>query len=502
MNKEIYKTFLRNFNGLVLITDLKGKIIDFSKKVLSVLNIKMGDDFTGKSILEFLGPISRKEYKRFLEGIQHLDLNQTYQFNFITNDGSLLIGKIQFSPIRMESDQLKYLILTIEDITKEQEKKQKRDRIERELRKSQKMLQLVINNIPQFIFWKDINGKFLGCNDNFAEAAGFDSPSEIVGKTDFDLAWKKSEAESFFETDRLVIETGIPHYNIIESQSQADGRKAWLDINKIPLRDADGVVVGLLGTYEDITERVNNQNRLKASEQRYKSAYNRAEFYKDVFTHDISNILQSILSSIEISKLYLKKENKNRNLKNILELMVNQINRGAILVENIKKLSLIDEDDSIEKLRLDDMLFESINFLKKKYEDQTIDIKIENDYQDVYIFGNHFILDALKNLLRNSVIHNENKQIKIIIRLDKIKENSKNYVKLSIIDNGKGIPDPQKKAIINENIETNISLKRIGLGLALVKKILNCLDGEIRISNKIYGDSSKGSKISILIPEA
>ncbi len=124
-----------------------------------------------------------------------------------------------------------------------------------EARAMQEMLQLVMDNIPQQIFWKDRNSVFLGCNRNFAHDAGFDDPSELIGKTDYDMPWTKEQSDAYVEYDRRVMEADTPILHISETQLQADGRVAYVDTNKIPLHDSEGNVVGILGTYEDITER-------------------------------------------------------------------------------------------------------------------------------------------------------------------------------------------------------------------------------------------------------
>ncbi len=117
------------------------------------------------------------------------------------------------------------------------------------------MGQLVMDNIPQFIFWKDAKSVFLGCNENFAKVTGVGKPENIIGKTDYDLAWKKEEADFYREADRKVMYNDKPEYHIIEPQLQASGKQAWLDANKVPLHDEKGRVVGILVTYEDITDR-------------------------------------------------------------------------------------------------------------------------------------------------------------------------------------------------------------------------------------------------------
>lgn len=134
---------------------------------------------------------------------------------------------------------------------------------EKAMIEKEELLQLVLDNIPQYIFWKDRNSVYLGCNRNFAIIAGLKNPLEIVGKTDYDLPWTKEESDFFRECDARVMETDTAEYHIIEPLLQADGKQSWVNTNKIPLHDAEGNVVGLLGTFEDITERQIVQEKIR-----------------------------------------------------------------------------------------------------------------------------------------------------------------------------------------------------------------------------------------------
>lgn len=139
------------------------------------------------------------------------------------------------------------------------------------LHQSQQMLQLIIDNLPGSVFWKDRDLVYLGCNQSFATIAGVGTPQNIIGKTDYDLAWKLEESEFFRQTDQRVMESDTAHYHIIEPQLQADGKQAWLDTNKIPLHDVDGHVIGVLGTFEDITERKQMEEALRTNETKFRS---------------------------------------------------------------------------------------------------------------------------------------------------------------------------------------------------------------------------------------
>ena len=124
------------------------------------------------------------------------------------------------------------------------------------------LLRLALDNIPQRVFWKDRESRFLGGNRLFARDAGHSNPDLLVGKTDEDTAFAP-HAEAFRADDKAVIDSGIAKLNYEESITQPDGSAGWIETNKVPLRDAKGDIVGVLGTYYDITERKRHQEELE-----------------------------------------------------------------------------------------------------------------------------------------------------------------------------------------------------------------------------------------------
>jgi PAS domain S-box-containing protein len=123
-----------------------------------------------------------------------------------------------------------------------------------ELQASQQLLKLVLDNIPQAVFWKDRNLRYLGANKAFITNAGLTSLDSVVGKSDYDLPWTPAEAKGYQARDLQVITSGCPQINTLETQVRADGKQTWLNTSKVPLHDVHGQVIGVLGTYEDITK--------------------------------------------------------------------------------------------------------------------------------------------------------------------------------------------------------------------------------------------------------
>ncbi|MCS6938039.1 MAG: PAS domain S-box protein, partial [Roseiflexus sp.] len=133
-------------------------------------------------------------------------------------------------------------------------------RLRSELQESRTMLQLVIDNLPQAVFWKDRESRFLGCNRRLLADAGLTSVNEVIGKTDFDMPWK-DRAAAYRADDRAVIEQG-PKVNIEEPLTRGDGSTIWLRTSKIPLQ-RDGEVIGVLGMYEDVTDLKRQEDELR-----------------------------------------------------------------------------------------------------------------------------------------------------------------------------------------------------------------------------------------------
>jgi len=185
-----------------------------------------------------------------------------YEYRFVRRDGT--IRWVQAFSGDIEYEGARALQVMVIDVTETK-------RAEEKLRSSQEMLQTVMNTIPQYVFWKDLESVYLGCNENFALVSGVSTPDNIVGKTDYDLAWREVEAELFRALDREVIASDQPQMNIISPQHQADNREAWIEINIVPLHDDEGNVIGVLGTYNDITEKRIAEYNLIKSETKYRS---------------------------------------------------------------------------------------------------------------------------------------------------------------------------------------------------------------------------------------
>lgn len=157
-------------------------------------------------------------------------------------------------------------IAAIRDITR-------RDETELALRESREVLRAVLDAIPARVFWKDSDLRYLGCNAPFARDAGFETPADLLGKDDYAMGWR-DQADLYRSDDRVVIESGEPRLLVEEPQTTPSGRKIHVLTSKVPLKDAQGDVVGVLGTYQDISERRQAEDALRQNERLHETFLN------------------------------------------------------------------------------------------------------------------------------------------------------------------------------------------------------------------------------------
>jgi len=130
-----------------------------------------------------------------------------------------------------------------------------KDNVIKKLKESESILEMLLKNIPNQVFWKDRGLVYLGCNQAFADITGMNNPPEVTGKTDFDFHRDPAHAESYRAWDIKIMEKDEAVLDIEELYHKADSSEGTVLTSKVPLKNPDGQVFGILGICTDITER-------------------------------------------------------------------------------------------------------------------------------------------------------------------------------------------------------------------------------------------------------
>ena len=249
-------------------------------------------------------------------------------------------------------------------------------------------------------------------------------------------------------------------------------------------------------------ERQNITKQLKHSENEFRSAFNRASFYKDILAHDMNNILQGIMSGTQLLTSYFSKTVNQEKVSYLSEMITNLIMRGARLITNVRKISQLEESKQfIHSIEIVHFLNKSIESLKGAFPQKNISIDISSFKKQFFLQANELIQDVFDNLLINAVRHNQNSQIEIQVKISEVKEFGINMVKLEFVDNGNGIEDIRKKQIFLRGNKEDKYISGMGLGLSLVVRIVESYNGKIWVEDKIKRDYTKGSNFILIIPE-
>ncbi|MFX1276803.1 MAG: ATP-binding protein, partial [Promethearchaeota archaeon] len=281
-----------------------------------------------------------------------------------------------------------------------------------------------------------------------------------------------------------------------------DGSSALIRPN-LSLLTIDDKPLGM-AIFEDITEMENAKQKLQTSEENYRKAYEQADFYKDIFTHDMLNILNNIKGSFQVYKFYKNQENKSEKIDEMMNIINEQVINGIKLIYNIRQLSRLEEkpDEFLKIVNVCEVLKNAIDFIYKSYEKKKVIIYGNFPDKNLTIKANDLLVGVFENILINSIKYNKNTPVKIYISMLKERKNDIDHIKIDIIDNGIGISDALKQIIFKEGHKKEKRSKGMGFGLTLVKKLIDAYGGEIWVEDKIKGDPSQGTKFSIMIPES
>jgi len=264
-SEQKYRQIVETSQEGIIALDEDDRIVFLNPHMAELLG-DPAEELLGRSVSEFMVP---EELADHAQQMQRRRAGQAgrYERRFRHRSGRVIVAQISAPPMFDDAGRFRGAFAMLTDVTD-------RNRAEAELRRSRNMLAHVLNSIPQSVFWKDRDFAYLGCNDVFARAVGLADPAEIIGKTDLDLPWPRAEAEAYRADDREVMARGCPKRHILEPLQQADGVRLWVDTTKVPLCDESGAVYGVLGVYEDVTERKRAENALRESEDRLRTLIN------------------------------------------------------------------------------------------------------------------------------------------------------------------------------------------------------------------------------------
>ncbi len=365
--------------------------------------------------------------------------------------------------------------------------------IEDEVSKSRHMLQMVLDTIPIGVFWKDRDLTYLGCNNSFARLIGIESAESIVGKKDTEV-FDSEIAHMYNETDREILNTGRPKLNYEDHHALPTGKIRILRKSKVPLTGNNGEIIGVLGTYEDVTV----QKNLREETFRIQKLESVGILASGI-AHDFNNLLMAISGSLSVLRIsgelgekslhWIDNAEKSCFAATELTTRLITFSRGGAPVlqeENIAEVI----NEAVESGRTAAAV--------------TIDYTNESPVTFIKIDGRQIrqviinLIENAKEAMRNTGSVNILSTEVVLETQNRLELKPGRYLMVSVKDTGPGIPEN----IISKIFDPYFSTKEMGphkgqgLGLAISHSIVSQHGGKITVSSV----PGKGALFIIYIP--
>jgi len=372
---------------------------------------------------------------------------------------------------------------------------------QQKLRYSEKLLKNIIDTVPARIFWKDSNSIFQGSNILFLEDAGLENESELIGKTDYDLIWK-SNAEHFIEDDKMVMDSDIGKINYSENLLSKDNKEITISTSKVPLRNENNNVIGVLGIYTDITKQLAVQNDLKEKEtllsQQSKMAA-MGEMLENIahqWRQPLS-VITTAASGIQIQKDFesLTDEELEHSIKEIMK----SANYLSHTIDDFRDYFKPNKEKIL--VNIDQIIDKTLSLVSSKF--KHLDIEIIKNFEEIEIFSlSNELIQAFMIILNNAreALENIDYEKKIFIDIHR----TNNEAIISIKDNAGGIPDDIIDRVFEPYFTTKHKAQGTGIGLYMTEEIIvKHMKGTIKVQNISFEYNDKtytGANFIIKLP--
>lgn len=256
--KEHLKTTLDSIGDAVIATDLSGNVTRMNPVAEKLTGWKLGDSDQRpiEEVFVIIDATTRIKAENPIRKVIESGIASGLPGETILVSRSHVEYRIGDStaPIINNGGKISGAVLVFRDITEKYNIQEAFPNKDTRTFIANEMFQEIVDSLPQGIFWKDSKSVYLGCNKNYAGMAGLSDPKSIIGKTDWELPWKKDATERFLVEENAIMKSNTSKYNVIESVIDSSGRSARLCINRVPLHDINGNVDGIMAFISDISE--------------------------------------------------------------------------------------------------------------------------------------------------------------------------------------------------------------------------------------------------------
>jgi PAS domain S-box-containing protein len=489
-NSEVlYHSLVENLPQNILRKDRQGRFTFANRRFCATLRRPLSE-ILGKTDFDFFPEATARKYheddQRVMETLQSLETVEAHP----TPEGMLYVQVIK-TPLYDHAGQVVGIQGIFWDVTE-------RKKMEEDLAYERDLLTALLDNVPDSIYFKDKDSRFIKCSKALAGRFGLVDPTAAVGKSDTNF-FSRAHAGPALADEQKIINSGQPIIGKTERETWPDGRETWALTTKMPLRNKDGVIIGTFGISKDITAlKLAEEELQRARDAAVESARLKAEFLANV-SHEIRTPMNAIIG---MSGLLMDTEMSSEQ----------QDYAQTIRDSADTLLAIINDILDFSKIEAGKLSLETIDFDLREVVEGTVEILAERATRKdielaswihpdvpVHLRGDPGRLrQVLVNLVGNAVKFTERGEV--VVAVEKQDETANEVViRFGVRDTGIGIAEKALPNLFQAFTQADGSMARkyggTGLGLAIVKQIVELMHGYVAVASR----QGEGSTFSVTV---
>lgn len=482
-DQKILELLMDNIPDTIYFKDNESRFIKINKAQADLLGVESNEEAFGKSDFDFFDNETAKESFAAEQRII-FDGEQVNHLEYLgTKDGQFRWMNSLKVPIKDEHGNSVGIVGISRDV-EDMVNTQKQLEAERDL------LQLLIDNLPSPIFFKDKNFVITRANKALANLLGEASANEIIGKTYLELL-PSEEALQFVKDERRILETGVPIVNRVEKfvGKTMPEKEKWFSTTKIPVKNKEGENVAIVGLSHDITDQILTKQQLELAKKKAEEASLAKSNFLSNMSHEIRTPMNGIIGMADVLSLSELDEDQQRivdiimrsgnNLLNIINdiLDLSKIEAGKLIIEKAP----VNIHDLVQEVR------ELTEYVARENKIELL-VKIDSNIPEQLLGDSLRVKQVLLNLVSNAIKFTPKGSVTIDVKA--LGSSDEKYcIQMSITDTGIGMNQEQLKHVFDTFAQADSSTTRkyggTGLGLSISQRLIEMMGGKLKVESEV-----------------
>ncbi len=463
----------------VLCKDLEGHITYANSRFLQLMELSI-DEVLGKTDFDLFPADLAEKYRADDRSVVQSDgVFECIERN--QHDGREVFFEVRKMPMRDASGNVVGVEALFWDVTR-------RYRAELALEEEKYLLHQLMEHLPDSIYFKDRESRFVRTSRGQAKKFGFESTDEVYGKTDADI-FSEEHAQAARQDELRILETGEPILNKVERETWDDGEDTYCSTTKLPWRDKDGNIIGTFGISRDVTELKRIEEALRRAKDEAEIANRAKSDFLANMSHEIRTPMNAIIG---ISELLLN-ANPTESQSEYLAMVLSSAESLMSIINDILDFAKIEAG----KFALERRVFDVRNGLGDTIKSHGVRAHAKNlelafyvapEVPELAVGDLGRLRQVLINLLGNAVKFTEKGEI--VVEVSRLPDDGEEGIRLavSVRDTGIGIPSDKLGSIFEEFEQVDSSTTRTyggtGLGLAITSRLVGLMGGKIGVTSR------------------